>query len=160
MRFCSYSLMFWVPQPSLLNVCPLLFVTQWSHSYKKFNIRSFLLSAKGLENEIWNSEVRKASYGLWRHKTELVQILTSYIIFRNSELIMKIKFLGYVYRISLFNNTKIPKLRNSRTLYFFFKKNILTNAPLSIWLESLHLGYLKSGRLLILSIKKVFGKVG
>ena len=34
---------------------------------------------------IWNSRVKKPSYGLWRHKTELSQIVTSKLIFRNSE---------------------------------------------------------------------------
>ena len=34
---------------------------------------------------MWNSRVKKPSYGLWRHKTELSQIVTSKLIFRNSE---------------------------------------------------------------------------
>ena len=34
---------------------------------------------------IWNSRVKKPSYGLWRHKTELSQIVTSKLIFRNLE---------------------------------------------------------------------------
>ena len=34
---------------------------------------------------IWNSGIKKPSYGLWRHKTDLSQIVTSQLIFRNSE---------------------------------------------------------------------------
>ena len=63
--------------------------------------------------------------------------------------------------MSLFNNTKISELRNSRNWVslkiwsyvtrkfysFFFRKIfraiIVTNTPLSIWLENFHFGYLK-----------------
>ena len=34
---------------------------------------------------IWNSRVTKPSYGLWRHKSKLSQIVTLQLIFRNSE---------------------------------------------------------------------------
>ena len=42
------------------------------------------------------NRIKKPSYGLWRHKTELSQIVTSKLIFRNSEFFMKIKFPSYV----------------------------------------------------------------
>ena len=34
---------------------------------------------------IWNSRVNKQSYGLSRHKSELSEIVTPQLIFRNSE---------------------------------------------------------------------------
>ena len=34
---------------------------------------------------IWNSRVKKPIYGIWFHKTELRQIVTSKLIFRNLE---------------------------------------------------------------------------
>ena len=61
-----------------------------------------------------------------------------------------------------FSFIKNSESRNSGFFIFFlnFCVIILINAPLCICLESFHFRYLKGVRLLILSIKKVLGKVG
>ena len=51
------------------------------------------------------NRVKKPSYGLWRHKTELSQIVTSSLIFRNSEI------------VELKNENKKTELLNSEILY-------------------------------------------
>ena len=85
---------------------------------------------------IWNSRVKKPSYGLWRHKTELSQIVTSKLIFRNSEtlqwknenkktelsnskILLDKKFLSYLTRVFyfLFFYFKISELCNSEVLF-------------------------------------------
>ena len=51
------------------------------------------------------NRVKKPSYGLWRHKTELSQIVTSSLIFRNSEI------------VESKNENKKTELLNSEILY-------------------------------------------
>ena len=55
---------------------------QWSSHCKKLE---FLLSLFKLIFGIWNSQVKKPSYGLSRHKIELSQIVMPRLIFRKSD---------------------------------------------------------------------------
>ena len=71
----------------------------YSCCFCNFNIFNFFqIIMVSLFLGIWKSRVKKPSYGLWRHKAELSQIVTLKLIFLNSEFFMKIKFPSYVTR--------------------------------------------------------------
>ena len=68
--------------------------------YFKYTLSLFL---KGIWIPELKNRVEKTSYGLWRHKTGLTQIVTSKLIFRNSETLdwkNEHKILSYVTRKS------------------------------------------------------------
>ena len=67
-------------------------------------LRMFIYMRRSGIPELQN-RVKKPSYGLWRHKTELSQIVTSSLIFRNSEI------------VELKNENKKTELLNSEILY-------------------------------------------
>ena len=79
-------------------------VSQVAYKQNSAPRKFHLFYGTGLSIGIWNSLVKKPSYGLWRHKTELSQIVTSKLIFCNSEI------------LEWQNENKKTELRNSEIL--------------------------------------------